>query len=353
MNKHTTTISRTSNSLLLIAGILILTFITILLGSIFFSTRLDELTTLVNSTGKIRGSIQRATKIYLYGSNVDIEIDRIDGLLSTIEPLMESQFSFFTPDDNQLFQDLYQKWQPYKQFLISGKVMDDEYYDLSEDLWISSNRFVDMVELRAHNNVESLYIISVIIFSAIILLIIGTLIFRFRFQKNIENKALFDNLTGLFNRNYIKDLFERKKRSAHKDSFLMAVILCDIDHFKRVNDDFGHDTGDVTLKAVARLLKENSRETDIISRYGGEEFLILTNYKKSDHLMKYGDRLRQSIEETKIIERPLTISIGIAKVDINDTLDNAVARADLALYKAKNGGRNQVVLYKYEIDTGE
>lgn len=138
----------------------------------------------------------------------------------------------------------------------------------------------------------------------------------------------FDKIFSLFNRNY-------------------AVIFYDIDHFKNINDTYGHDCGDAILRTFAGILKDLSREEDIVARYGGEEFVVLLNYIKNDELSKYINRVKKTIEnnqfnykEYKNIE--LKFSAGVASRDKYNNFQETLESADSLLYKAKEAGRNQI-----------
>ena len=125
----------------------------------------------------------------------------------------------------------------------------------------------------------------------------------------------------------------------------MALLVVDLDHFKRVNDTYGHPAGDAVLKALASILTQGVRESDIICRYGGEEFLILLPVTDAAAALALAERVRASVDAVPDTpERPAcTTSIGVACVQAGDTsFDALIGRADAALYRAKAGGRNRV-----------
>jgi diguanylate cyclase (GGDEF)-like protein len=162
----------------------------------------------------------------------------------------------------------------------------------------------------------------------------------------VEYMAITDALTGVYNRRRFHDVltseFERSKRYATP----FSIIMLDIDHFKSINDNYGHQAGDTVLKEIADLLLKSIREIDTASRYGGEEFvLILPNTKKQDAI-NLAERIRNTIEKnsfSSIKNCVITASIGISGVpdaDI-DTEDKLIRCADFALYRAKRNGRNR------------
>lgn len=153
--------------------------------------------------------------------------------------------------------------------------------------------------------------------------------------------ALTDGLTGLQNHRSFKErLPEEFARSKRYDTPL-SLILVDIDHFKRYNDNFGHPAGDDLLKGISLLLQEVARDSDIVARYGGEEFAIVLPHTDEEASIMFAERLRLTIEETEWPHQPITASLGIATVtpDIQ-TASDLVEAADRALYASKTRGRN-------------
>jgi diguanylate cyclase (GGDEF)-like protein len=128
----------------------------------------------------------------------------------------------------------------------------------------------------------------------------------------------------------------------------LSIIFLDIDHFKVINDQHGHDCGDTTLVAVSRLIKENLRKSDTIFRFGGEEFVILVNKMDLASAELLARRIRAAIEHNILVYdmKPIkvTASLGVSTLRSDDNFDTFIKRADHAMYKAKRHGRNQVVL---------
>ncbi|MBU1566058.1 MAG: sensor domain-containing diguanylate cyclase [Proteobacteria bacterium] len=164
--------------------------------------------------------------------------------------------------------------------------------------------------------------------------------------QELEKLALLDNLTQLANRNYI----ERALRSGFLEHKRMKIpfglFFIDIDHFKKVNDTYGHDGGDEVLRFVAQTLSANSRPFDLYGRWGGEEFLGIIRNINADDLVQLGDRLRVLIEHAYIyhdgIKLQATVSIGATLVKEGDTAKSLIKRADSLLYESKRGGRNRL-----------
>ncbi len=162
--------------------------------------------------------------------------------------------------------------------------------------------------------------------------------------------AITDQLTGLFNRRHmVNQLNQFLKRANHGDGPL-SIFIADIDHFKRVNDTYGHDVGDEVLKEFASRIQENVRPSDIPCRQGGEEFIVIMPNTTADLANAVAERVRrhvcaQPFEVEQGIERlDVTVSVGVATtLEAGESVDDLMKRADLALYEAKESGRNQVV----------
>jgi len=164
-------------------------------------------------------------------------------------------------------------------------------------------------------------------------------------NKNEEyaSLAFTDPLTGLYNRHKFTELFHSSFRLMQQRQNSLSAIFIDIDHFKDINDSFGHNVGDSILSKIAAFLLENLRETDIICRWGGEEFLVLLPASNINTARTIAEKLRIKLEQSMLEGvKPLTASFGISEVTNSDTLEDVVYRADRALYLAKNNGRNCV-----------
>lgn len=169
-------------------------------------------------------------------------------------------------------------------------------------------------------------------------------------NKQLQNLSRTDHLTGLFNRGYWElRLIQEFKRYDRYDQ-PCSLIMLDIDHFKKINDKYGHTIGDEAIRGVSRAIKEQVRDLDIAGRYGGEEFGIVLTNTNGDGACVFAERLRSAIEKLTIYtgghEIQFTISIGIAElVDKVHDHRNWIERADQALYKSKEGGRNRCTMF--------
>lgn len=164
----------------------------------------------------------------------------------------------------------------------------------------------------------------------------------------LESLVSTDYLTGISNRRHLFQLGEKEFSRARRYHRPLSVLMLDLDHFKKINDTYGHDIGDETLKVVARTIKDCLRSVDGFGRFGGEEFVVFLPETEIEAAGKVGDRIRQAIAAMSIqIEQTtvqVTISVGVATMTEQDqALYHILKRADRALFQAKHQGRNQVV----------
>ena len=163
----------------------------------------------------------------------------------------------------------------------------------------------------------------------------------------VEYMAITDSLTGLYNRRRFHDILSNEFERAKRYVTPFALIMADIDHFKRINDNYGHQAGDTILKEVSSIIVKNTRETDTAARYGGEEFMVIMPNTNKNEAMRLAERIRSSIEKNRFSDingQSITVSIGITGMpDPDITKEDVLIRcSDFALYRAKNSGRNKV-----------
>jgi diguanylate cyclase (GGDEF)-like protein/PAS domain S-box-containing protein len=171
-----------------------------------------------------------------------------------------------------------------------------------------------------------------------------------RLQESLRDQAIRDPLTGLFNRRYMEESLERELRRARRRSIPLGVIMIDIDHFKRFNDTFGHAAGDTLLREIGTLLQHHTRGEDIACRYGGEEFTLILLEASADDTGERARRLREEAGRLRVEygHQPLgniTISAGVAVFpEHGHAVEELLKAADAALYRAKAGGRDRVMV---------
>jgi len=174
-------------------------------------------------------------------------------------------------------------------------------------------------------------------------------------NSELETLSRTDRLTGLFNRGYWEEQLASEFQRAKRTKQASCMVMFDIDHFKKVNDTYGHPAGDEVIRATAATLNRCKRTTDVAGRYGGEEFGVILIDTIDKNATVFTERLRKQIEQNSVVHEGrsinYTISLGIAQVD--ETFSNYkqwIERSDQALYQAKEGGRNQSVVYTGDKD---
>ncbi|MGM0594637.1 MAG: sensor domain-containing diguanylate cyclase [Pseudomonadota bacterium] len=171
---------------------------------------------------------------------------------------------------------------------------------------------------------------------------------RVEVERELKRLATTDKLTGINNRLRFEQLLEKELERGERYRRRLALIMFDIDHFKQVNDNYGHDIGDKVLKKIARVVEAKLRRPDAFARWGGEEFMILAPETDLDGALELAERLREAVTEADFAPvGKVTASFGVAGCRNDDTLRALVRRADRALYRAKEQGRNRV-----EADSG-
>ncbi len=165
--------------------------------------------------------------------------------------------------------------------------------------------------------------------------------------KKMKDLASIDDLTKIYNRYYFFNIFNQKLEKLKSDKTIFSLIMFDLDHFKNVNDTYGHDVGDYVLNETCRVVEKDLRENDTFARIGGEEFLILLPNTNIEDAFYIAQRIRQNIEQHKFKDIPkLTISLGVAEANEPILSTELLKKVDLALYKAKKEGRNRVIAFK-------
>ena len=169
---------------------------------------------------------------------------------------------------------------------------------------------------------------------------------RYAVQEALKTLATTDSLTGIYNRHKFEILYESQIEKQKVDNSSLSLLLIDIDHFKRINDNCGHNIGDSILIEFCMLIKSAIRTTDIFARWGGEEFIILLPNTNATNAMIIANKLKNLVSSYSFTQiNKVTVSIGISVYDQSDALESFIKKADTSLYKAKNLGRNRVELF--------
>jgi diguanylate cyclase (GGDEF)-like protein len=171
-----------------------------------------------------------------------------------------------------------------------------------------------------------------------------------KYAEEFRQSAMRDHLTKLYNRSEMESRLKAEFTRSRRYNHPLALIMLDVDYFKKINDRYGHPAGDAVLRQLAQCLRENCREADILCRYGGEEFLIIMPETELEAAQIKAEQLRQLIAQTSITfdqgqkEIQVNASLGVAQMCNKEEWESLIQRADNALYQAKEAGRNQVVV---------
>ncbi|HKL84710.1 MAG TPA: GGDEF domain-containing protein [Treponemataceae bacterium] len=313
---------------------------------------MSKYSTLINETGKIRGGIQRIVKLELAHKSDDSLLHSIDDLFIRVHSINEKRLIKFNKniDFSNLLGYLNENWLILKDDIQNYRNMNESSKALiqqSEFIWDITNETVLSIETKSQFNIALYYIIAIISVFGILSLLIVQYIAKYDIRDKIEYFAQHDQLTGLKNRHFFNAIFEREISIAQRSGRSFAILMCDIDHFKTVNDTFGHLVGDTVLRDIAQTIKKESRDSDVVARFGGEEFVILCIEDSKKNTIAFAERIRIAITKLTFKENmKVTISIGGSFFAIDKTMNELLQEADQALYQAKENGRNAVIFYE-------
>jgi len=211
--------------------------------------------------------------------------------------------------------------------------------------------FVEIDENSKMGNTMKNIIVNLLFGILIAFAVIAICIFVVNhYQSRLEHMSVTDELTGANNRREFDMQFRKSVYNYNRNGTPFSLIIFDIDHFKSINDTMGHITGDSSIKTVASIARSGMRLTDVLVRWGGDEFIILTHGDEENALLA-AERIRIQVETSEFFKKhdnrdtdkcDITISCGVSGFRKGDTLDSILARADAALYKAKSEGRNRI-----------
>ena len=198
------------------------------------------------------------------------------------------------------------------------------------------------IGIYSYSPIQAIYL-GTYSFGTLLLGVSGTLLASEQLRREMERLLKFDALTGALTRRAALEFGEDELARIQRSRGDLSVFMVDIDHFKRINDNYGHQFGDAVLTDVVRHLHHELRRPAAIGRYGGEEFLVLLPDTGLEHAARIAQRMRSNLSQAAM-EPKVTVSVGVACATRADTLNAIINRADQALYKAKNAGRNAVFI---------
>ncbi|MGB5793078.1 diguanylate cyclase [Poseidonibacter sp.] len=299
--------------------------------------------------------------------NISLET-RVDQEIKKIKSILDAQDNIVMVINKEKITNVNKKFYEFfeveslEEFFEENKIFYDCFQDqygfitkeilIAQDSWINYIKDLQeidrVVKIRNKFNVERIFAINIDNYENKLDYYVLSLtdITELKEKSNLlEYQASHDSLTGLYNRNKFKDLFGKELRRGIRYDNQLSLILFDIDDFKKVNDNYGHQVGDEVLVEISKRVLSGVREHDTVVRWGGEEFIILLPETNIDGAVMVAEKIRLLISEIPISSENLNItaSFGISKMNEDDTKDSFILRTDKALYKAKDNGKNQVV----------
>lgn len=307
---------------------------------------------IINHAGIIRGMIQRITKLHLSDPSQSCEL-----LIKETDQMTESflcaesirtRKSEFTEN----IRNLKEKWENLKENLAQYRVHPCERIRRqitaeSEICWQIADSAVLTAQIATEGKIRQIRLFYLVLsLHAVNTLAIIWFVYAF-VRKKLEYHAWHDPMTGLFNRRSYENTVEKELARCKRYGSTLSLILFDIDYFKRVNDTYGHKTGDSVLIQMACTVRESVRKTDSVFRVGGEEFAIIMPEAGGKEAAVLAEKIRACVESRSFGPvKKITVSLGIAESDGTASHSDVYRQADAALYRAKKKGRNKVELFK-------
>ena len=343
-------ITKRSKLLALVSWILCVIVFSNALFIYVVSERLKNDAKVINYAGIVRGSIQRVTKLALAGRETAFNIREINSILKDLER-EENMLERYVRNERftGLKKELLQRWTLLQEGLedlgSEGTIEKRErVIDLSEQCWEAANRLVFETQFISETKLAVLNFVFVIIGFNIVVVVVSIVLIRKHVRDELEFLASHDPLTNILNR-YSYNLILRQDISRiRRYHSSLSLLLFDIDHFKAVNDRFGHDRGDYVLRKIAQTVSSTVRSSDALFRIGGEEFAVIVVNANMEQALILAEKIRDAVYSIAFDDiGHVSVSIGLAEWREEDTGDTFFKRADNAMYEAKKKGRNCVV----------
>lgn len=317
--------------------------------SIYVTNSISSDAMIINKLGTIRGSMQRAVKLELGGLSCEDTIQKVDG---TFEEFQQEKIKLKGRGRDVMdeIQGVEEAWHKLKNSMYDYRKEANERNKQqllkdSEDAWYKANSMVFASQISSEQKIGK-YKLSFIAFFLNILLSLIIIFLIKRYVKDaLEEMVHYDSLTHIYNRRFFSEALHSEIIRSERYNKAFSLIMFDIDHFKKINDTYGHDVGDKVLQDLAALVKQCIRKSDLLARVGGEEFAIIVPQTDIESAAFFAEKIRKKVEEGILANNlKITVSLGVGQYQSKDD-DNAIyKRADNALYKAKNNGRNRVEL---------
>jgi diguanylate cyclase (GGDEF)-like protein len=309
--------------------------------------------TIVDLFSQIRIQIQKIEESELKNLNSDSIIKQVNGILAELESTLNN-ISPLNQDRHiqSVYDDMHNSW---KQLIVlikekrnkpSAAYLAQIAHAIEQCEVIIDSLFAQTESAMSREERTLLRVMVIFISINLVLVILIGLIVKRYIREKLEHMATYDQLTLLLNRYAYNDIIEKEIAQANRNKSSLSLILFDIDHFKNINDTYGHDTGDIILKNLAQHVNSCIRKSDFLFRIGGEEFAIVAVNTSRHQASILAEKIRASVAaHTFINGLTLTLSLGVTELQKGDNVEALFKKADTVLYKAKTSGRDRAETY--------
>lgn len=337
--------NKKSNYMFLLLFFIVLIIIVDIISRIYIVNSVKDDAATINELGVIRGSIQRIVKNEMEGIKKDDLIANVDHIFAQY---FSESLANKKSESIEERKALEKEWGDLKDRIYDYRREQSEedrqeLFLLSEKIWIISNNVVSQAQLESEVKIKlySGFIVSSIFSLIIIAAVIGFV--KVYIKDRLEDFAIHDSLTKAYNRYFFDEILSKELQKASRNKGFFSLLMLDIDHFKQVNDQYGHEKGDEVLKEMALIVQRSLREYDIFVRFGGEEFIVVLPETPIADAAEAAQRIRLAVQNNGFKDiHQVTISLGVIQYKSGDTSDSIIKRVDDALYLAKKNGRNRV-----------
>ena len=311
---------------------------------------------IINAAGIVRGSIQRLSKLHLEGCDqvcddisktIDSRLKEISGLAWEEDTSGPDSFKDRISRLSSVWEELHNLLLEYQQHPTPQ--LKSKISKLSEYAWETADSAVLFAQLSSESKLGSLKLLypvaAMIVFINIAIIIIA----YSDVGQRLEHMATVDNLTEVYNRHAFMQLLDDEMQKSRRYKQNCSLLIFDVDHFKNINDRYGHQAGDKTLLSLCQLAKSIVRKVDHVARIGGEEFAIIAPEADIDGAMSLAEKLRDAIASHHFagVGR-VTVSVGVAHYVQGASLEEWISQGDIALYEAKQRGRNRISMFPHD-----
>ncbi len=331
-----------------VLGVLIILLILLAL-SFSSNNALRHVTQMVDTSGRISGAIQRTFITEHLSQDTENHISYVNSLFDDLIREAEKHPYFFSDEDVRAIKTLKSQWEGLASMIQNDTFTEIGHQLIENRLWQQSESLSQLITAKATSfRVFQTRIVAALLIALLTAIVLMVFMKRV-FITGLINSTLTDQLTGLYNRTYMRDYIDHFCSHSHATfRNTRAFILADIDHFKKINDTYGHQKGDEVLASIAAILKAYTDSSSLLFRYGGEEFLILRSFDSEEQAVTFAETIRIGIQNTLHADLSLSMSFGIGLCSGAPDFHRVIGYADTALYAAKDAGRNCIWVQKDE-----